>query len=143
MITVETYLRPWPEKPWVEMIDELVTFVGGPEKVSAYDNYVLVSTKEYALNFPKEGRDLPAYYYQKKWVGKGQYYVGLPKAGIRPDEIKKSPSGAPVTNAMGFWGVIRGLPASLDGIKQIVLQPAYDFKRGKPFYEVVEIRKEM
>ena len=63
--------------------------------------YTLFKTRDFNIYLHKS---YPPVYYQKKWVGKGEYHLGLP--GLKNAQVVRSPKGNLVTNAAGTWGPV-------------------------------------
>jgi hypothetical protein len=72
----------------------------------------------------------PPVYYQKKWVGKGNYYLGVPE--LMNAQVTKSPKGNLVTNAAGTWGPV--VNATEEGEFHVLLSPEETLQREKPTY---------
>jgi hypothetical protein len=74
----------------------------------------------------------PPVYYQKKWVGKGRYYVGVP--GLANAKVVRSPKGNLVTNVAGTWGAV--VNATTEGEFYVLLHPSETLRRKKPVFIV-------
>ena len=80
----------------------------------------------------------PPVYYQKKGVGKNQYYIGVP--GLKNCQVTRSPKGNLVANAAGTWGPV--VNAKKEGEYHVRLSPEETLRRGKPTYICQEICQE-
>ena len=76
----------------------------------------------------------PPVYFQKKWVGKRNYYLGVPE--LMNAQVVKSPKGNLVTNAAGTWGPV--VNAKKEGEYHVRLSPEETLRRGKPTYVIQE-----
>jgi hypothetical protein len=79
-------------------------------------------------------RYYPPVYFQKKWVGKGNYYLGVPE--LMNAQVTKSPKGNLVTNAAGTWGPV--VNATEEGEFHILLSLEETLRRGKPTYVILQ-----
>ncbi len=75
----------------------------------------------------------PPVYYQKKWVGKWNYYLGVP--GLKNAQVVRSPKGNLVANAAGTWGPV--VNATEEGEYHVCLSPEETLRRGKPAYVII------
>ena len=89
--------------------------------------YTLFKTRDFNIYLHKS---YPPVYYQKKWVGKGEYHLGLP--GLKNAQVVRSPKGNLVTNAAGTWGPV--VNATKEGEFNVFLSLEETLRRGKPTY---------
>jgi len=89
--------------------------------------YRVFTTKYYNIYLHKS---YPPVYYQKKGVGKNQYYIGVP--GLKNCQVTRSPKGNLVANAAGTWGPV--VNATEEGEFHILLSPEETLRREKPTY---------
>lgn len=89
--------------------------------------YTLFKTRDFNIYLHKS---YPPVYYQKKWVGKGEYYLGLP--GLKNAQVVRSPKGNLVANAAGTWGPV--VNATKEGEFNVFLSLEETLRRGKPTY---------
>ena len=75
----------------------------------------------------------PPIYYQKKGVGKWNYYLGVPE--LMNAQVTKSPRGNLVTNAAGAWGPVAN--AKKEGEYHVRLSPEETLRREKPTYVII------
>jgi hypothetical protein len=94
------------------------------------EEYTLFSTSYYDIYLHPS---YPPVYYQKKWVGKGRYYVGVP--GLANARVVRSPKGNLVTNAAGTWGAV--INATTEGEFYILLSPDETLQRKKPTFMII------
>jgi hypothetical protein len=94
--------------------------------------YRVFTTKYYNIYLHKS---YPPVYYQKKWVGKWNHYLGIPE--LMNAQVVKSPKGNLVTNAAGTWGpVVNATKTTKEGEYHIRLSPEETLRRGKPMYVI-------
>lgn len=74
----------------------------------------------------------PPVFFQKKWVGKGKYYLGVPE--LMNAQVVKSPKGNLVTNFIGIWGPV--VNATEEGEFHVLLSPEETLRREKPTYVI-------
>ena len=89
--------------------------------------YKVINTRYYNIYIHEF---YPPVYYQKKWVGKGEYHLGLP--GLKNAQVVRSPKGNLVTNAAGAWGPV--VNAKKEGEFNVFLSLEETLRRGKPTY---------
>jgi hypothetical protein len=93
--------------------------------------YTLFKTRDFNIYLHKS---YPPVYFQKKWVGKGNYYLGVPE--LMNAQVTKSPKGNLVTNAAGTWGPV--VNATEEGEFHILLSPEETLRREKPTYVIFQ-----
>ena len=76
----------------------------------------------------------PPVFFQKKWVGKNRYYIGVP--GLKNCRVARSPKGNLVTNAAGTWGPV--VNATEEGEFHVLLSPEETLRREKPTYVILQ-----
>jgi hypothetical protein len=89
--------------------------------------YTLFKTRDFNIYLHKS---YPPVFFQKKWVGKGKHYLGVP--GLKNCRVVRSPKGNLVTNAAGMWGPV--VNATEEGEYHVLLSPEETLQRGKPMY---------
>lgn len=107
------------------------------------DETKIVETKDYKFIFHK---NLPTVCYQKRWVGKYNWYLGTPEYRLYRENImgewvaiKKSPKGNYVTDVAGVWAPIIGFNPNVD---KITITIDYNWELHKPYYKVMkEVKK--